>query len=175
MPLGVGYWISPLGEIIEVGEHLTHVRDYPHVFGFSERDIKKFGRVTTRNLEKIRRAVLTEVMRRDWIRLRATNEWHFQYWRLDGWTLERIRTALRKLGAGDFDVATLSEVSTGRREPQVRVGDILGTQAESWVAGIGDVCCICSRGLVSGVGIGDIGPRPVCTRCDAYPLKGVAR
>jgi len=171
MPVGRGYWISPEGGTIEISEHFDFVRDNPKLFGFKESEAKKFPRITAKNRAKLRQELLTEVIRRDWIRLRITNEWHFQYWRLDDWTLGRIREALKKYGAYENDVVVLSEISTGKRDPNVRAGEIMSTKADTWVAGIGDVCCICSSGLVPGMGIGDIGPRPVCVRCDAFPLQ----
>lgn len=174
MPIGRGAFISPAGEFVEVPEHFEFVRDNHALFGFKPHEIQRFFEVTKKNKAELRQELLTEVIRRDWIRLRLTKQWHFQYWRLDDWTLVRIREALKKWNAWENDIVFMGELSTGKRD-EVRAAEILGPQAETWVAGIGDVCCICSRGLVSGMGIGDIGPRPVCANCDAFPLQGVMR
>lgn len=170
MPIGEGYWISPMGELVEISEHFEFVRENPELFGFTSAQMKKYFGVTPKNRAGLRQELLTEAIRRDWIRLRLTNEWHFQCWRLDEWTLERIRQALTKLHAGDHDFVILSELSRGRHD-EVRAGEVLSDEAHAWVAGLGDVCCICASGLVPGMGIGDIGVRPVCVQCDAFPLQ----
>jgi len=173
MPVGEGYFIGPMGELIEVWDHFEFVREHPEMFGFTPAQIKRFFGVSKKKPKaELRQELLSEVLRRDWIRLRVTNEYHFQYWRLDEWTLERIRKALSALTVGEYDVVILGELSRGRHD-EVRARDIMSDRAYTWVAGIGEVCRFCKKRTVAGMGLGAIGIRPVCPACDAIPMQTI--
>jgi len=164
MAMGEGLWLSPEGRIIEVPEHYRAILDDPALFGFSEAELERFRPWSPQNREQL----IIEAIRRDWIRVRAYREIAINAWRLDDWTLARIREALKKLGAFPNDKVVLTEVSK-RRTERVEAGFILGAEVEAWLSGIDEACGVCGGPLATlpcplDPSLGDV--RLNCERCD---------
>lgn len=72
MPMGEGYWLNArTGEEVEVWEHAKHVIDNPELFGLSPQAVSgKQGAMYAQDAD-LRRQLLTDVMKRDWIRVRS--------------------------------------------------------------------------------------------------------
>lgn len=81
---GRGYYLHvKTRKEIEVQNHLYDVVQNPQKFGLSPRDIENLTRNASGEKEE-RRAVITEMLKRGWIRLRDHGgEWSIEYWGKD--------------------------------------------------------------------------------------------
>lgn len=100
MPIGEGFWIAPDGQLFQVYDHFSFVKEDPVRFGFTEEFIK--SRPDEKRLKEGARArVLTEAVRRGWIRVRRVPRgvsMIFEVWRITDETLFRIAEAIREKG-----------------------------------------------------------------------------
>ena len=106
MPLGEGHWISPTGEIIEVYMHLDYIQDNKeklHIpaeaFMLTDEE-RKLG---PKGPAAMRARVLSDVIRRGWIRLRRAPGMTptFEVWRTTDDALFRIAEGIRAHGLAD--------------------------------------------------------------------------
>lgn len=83
------YWISPKGEVLQVGGTKTHIRiviDNPKKFGETkeriEKDYKKHKESITWE-GKAREEIMIRIMKRGWVRIRERhNSWTVQVWKM---------------------------------------------------------------------------------------------
>ena len=92
MPTGVGYFISPTGEMIQVPEHFSYVQANPQVFGISPAQARRWDWTNDRD------RILAQILSRGWIRIRAPQpgSFHIDTWVLAAATLQRIDTFLQE-------------------------------------------------------------------------------
>lgn len=102
-----GLWISPEGKAIPVIEHLLAIQHYPHVFGFTKRD------VSGRRIDHLRD--LAEKMIRDgWTRFRfLNNTWAFEVGDIKS-RIGYIEGVLAKSGAQPHEGILISQVKQHR-------------------------------------------------------------
>lgn len=104
-----GWWISPVGESIEVIDHFDAVRSEPWRFGFRKHE----GAHWTR---RDRRFVLRRVISRGWIRARGHGPYTtLEVYELDGGTSSRIARHLRSVGAWRSERIDIHELKTRKR------------------------------------------------------------
>ena len=140
MPTGVGYFISPTGEMIQVPEHFSYVQANPQVFGISPAQARRWDWTNDRD------RILAQILSRGWIRIRAPQpgSFHIDTWVLDAATLQRIDTFLQEDEPWPNDRMWLSQISTGDRF-QISVGEYESPGFRQHVAVRVELPCVVCR------------------------------
>lgn len=84
------YWISPNGEVLDVGRTKTHIEvviSNPNKFGESRESIQKEYDKYEEQISwegKAREVIMTRIIHRGWVRVREkSNQWTLQLWKLE--------------------------------------------------------------------------------------------
>lgn len=110
-----GYWISPAGDLIKVHEHIVTVAADPERFGVDPKDKRLVAFKS--GVTGAREDLLTEVMRRGWVRVRGARSGRstiavFEAWRFERDQKDNVLFVLRKLELHDEDNVELHELAT---------------------------------------------------------------
>lgn len=113
MPAGEGWWLHPTGRSVAIFEHLNAVTTNPRAFGLTQDNMVKRPREPE---EDYRRRVLTEVLRKGWIRVRSYQGFTvFEYWKLSRRVADAVCEFISDtLGGGIGSQYQMNEVSTDR-------------------------------------------------------------
>lgn len=107
-----GYFVAPDGALLAVREHIVAVVDDPEAFGLSRRD--RDVEAAKRGDADARERVLTNVMRRGFVRIRGHRRFvTFEGYDLDAAAQRRIVSALRELGVHPEEAIVVSDLATG--------------------------------------------------------------
>lgn len=113
MPPGEGYWLHTSGKQVEVFEHFSDVLRFPRKYGVREEAI---ARLPGEQDDVHRRRVLTEVLKKNWIRVRSHKGYTvFEFWKLTNRVADTIWGFVSEtLWAGPGTSFNLHELATSR-------------------------------------------------------------
>jgi hypothetical protein len=124
------YWISPIGDLFEVGtSHIAEVIKDPEKFGLKLENIKEIYRKHNEPLGlegKARREILIQIIQQGWIRLRRYREsWSVTVYRFSNETKHQLQNWAANINDDDsFIPVKINELATNQ-EHKLIFSDLL--------------------------------------------------
>ena len=106
-----GFWISPDGEVEEITEHLSTVRQDPERFGLSRGEYDSLVERNSPPFEAARLAIIIRVIDNGWIRVRGYGNYYIAFTvdELSEDTISKITDFLTEIGAWEIEKVRVVE------------------------------------------------------------------